>query len=100
MQEAVRFVAFGILAAASGCAQASSPPAPQTAVATTAPAKPAEAKPADTGQKVVCKRVPVVGSNVGTERVCTVRGDSQKSSDGQARSPENAQGRNGSGNDS
>jgi len=91
MRVGVRLVAIAMVVAAPGCAQASAPPAPQTPAVATSPAKPADAAP-----KVVCKRVPVVGSNVGTERVCTVRGDSQKSSDGQARPPEDAQGRNGS----
>ena len=91
MRVGVRLVAIGMVLAVPGCAQASAPPTPQTPAAAASPAKPAEA-----ASKVVCKRVPVVGSNVGTERVCTLRGDSQKSSDGQAKPPEDAQGRNGS----
>ena len=93
MRVAVAFVTIGMFATTAACAQASNSTASQSAVATPVPAKPADAAP-----KVACKRVPVVGSNVGTERVCTVRGDSQKSSDGQARPPEDAQGRNGSSN--
>jgi len=91
MRLAVALVTIGMFATTPACAQATNSAAAQTPVAAAIPAK-----PADTAPKVVCKRVPIVGSNVGTERVCTVRGDSQKSSDGQARPPEDAQGRNGS----
>ena len=87
MRAVGRFVAIGTMFVISGCAPATTPIAMQTPppppVAQAPVAAAAPAKPADAGQKVVCKRVPIVGSNVGTERVCTPRGDSQKSSDGQ-----------------
>ena len=90
MRVVVAFVAIGISVSAPARAQAPNPPAPQTPVAATSPTKPGDSKP-----KVVCKRVPVVGSNVGTERVCTVRGDPQKTSDGQVKPPEDTEGRKG-----
>ena len=58
----------------------------------------AAAKTAKTAapQKMVCKRVPVIGSNVATERVCVPREEWQKVSD-EARSMwEELQGRKGS----
>ena len=95
MRLEARFIAVGILAAVPGCVQASAPSEPQKPVATADPAKPADTQP-----KVVCKRVPVVGSNVGTERVCTVRGESKKPSDGQSRPTADPQERSGSNNGS
>ena len=89
MHLVVRFLAIGVLAAVGACAHASTPSGTQTPVAAAEAPKSAEAKP-----KMVCKRVPVVGSNVGTERVCTV----VKPSEEQRSQPQDAQGRNGSSN--
>jgi TonB family protein len=52
------------------------------ATAASAPvAAPKPVKVADAPEKVVCKRVPRTGSNVGTERVCLRRSDWAKAAD-------------------
>ena len=89
MHIVARLLAIGVLAAVGSCAHASAPSGTPSPVAAAAPPKAAEAKP-----KIVCKRVPVVGSNVGTERVCVV----VKPSEEQRSQPQDAQGRNGSSN--
>ena len=94
MRAMVQVLVIGaFLAAAPGCAKASAPAAPQTPAATAAPAPSADARP-----KMVCKRVPVVGSNVGTERVCVPRTDSQKPSDARSGQAGGSQGGNGASN--
>jgi TonB family protein len=69
-------------------------PATAQSATAAAPAKPV--KIAEAPEKVVCKRVPRTGSNVGTERVCLTRRDWQSSSEESRREFEELQGRKGS----
>lgn len=82
-----RVLGVALFVAVPACAEASNPPASATvsppsatapAVTTNDSGKPAKAP------KLICKRVPVVGSNVGTERVCVPRNDVRKTGESRA----------------
>lgn len=68
MSVAVRLFPVLALAPVSALAQPAAPPASEAANANNEDGKPVTPKP-----KLVCKRVPVAGSNVGTERICSVK---------------------------
>ena len=67
-----RVLGVALFVAVPACAKASAPPASATAPPATTIDR---AKPANAPAKMICKRVPIVGSNVGTERVCVPRND-------------------------
>ena len=79
-------LAVGVMLASPACAQASTQPLSQPS---------ADAKPTAAPPKLVCKRIPVVGSNVGTERVCVVKGESEKSFQGQKSQPDDPRAQKG-----
>ena len=68
----LRAVESLLLLVAAQSPQVATPPAP-------APAN-IEKKAAPKQPKLICKRVPVIGSNVGSERVCVSREESRKMS--------------------
>jgi hypothetical protein len=74
----VRALGVALFVAVQACAEASPPPASSAAPPATNVDR---AKPANAPSKMVCKRVPIVGSNVGTERVCVPRNDVGKASE-------------------
>jgi len=78
----------GLLAAGAALAGqvAATPPSGSTAAS----------KADDPPAKMVCKRVPVIGSNVGSERVCTPRADGQKTANEPRDASNNAQRHKGS----
>lgn len=64
--------------------------------ASTQAAAPRPTQVAAASEKVICKRVPVTGSNVATERVCLTRRDWDKSIDEVRQNWDDVQGRKGS----
>jgi hypothetical protein len=74
----VRALGVALFVAVQACAEASPPP---TSVAAPPATNVDRAKPVNAPSKLVCKRVPIVGSNVGTERVCVPRNDVSKASE-------------------
>jgi hypothetical protein len=83
---------LGLSAAVPASAQASALSTPPTSTPATTPDRSKSAKP-----KVVCKRVPVIGSNVGSERVCVVVREGLEKSSGEPRKqPQDLQDGNGS----
>jgi hypothetical protein len=78
--------ALAMALTAPACAQVAATPSSQAS---------ADAKSSPARPKVICKRVPVVGSNVGTERVCFGKGDSEKSSEVEQRQPDDQRAQKG-----